>query len=117
MRLGLLALLLVGCGSSSGFLRDATSASAFEYRMDVAHVRYMRTVQGTAETTTIVCLIPTAEVPRHAVAMADLQHAAQLRSNEVLTNLREDTVTMFTLIYCSTTLTISADVVEVGART
>jgi hypothetical protein len=120
--LGVLGALTVsGCGVSSGFLRDATTANQHEYRQEVGGVRYARSVAGQSAVGTLFCAIPvTGGDAPYKDAMEDLHKRASLGRNEVLENIREDhTITAYLGFYCTTVLTISADVIEllpVGIR-
>jgi hypothetical protein len=103
-----------GCGASAGFLRDATSINQHEYRQEVGAVRYQRSVDGSSSTGALFCAIPiSGGVAPYKEAMAELHKHAALHPNEVLENLREDHgITAYLVFYCITTLTISADVIQ-----
>jgi hypothetical protein len=106
--------VLCGCGATSGFLRDATTVSQHQYRQDVAAVRYVRSAAGSATIGSVFCAIPVSggEAP-YKDAMVALHKDAALKPNEVLENIREDhTITAYLVFYCTITLTISGDVIE-----
>ncbi len=102
-----------GCGSTSGFLRDSATLTQAEFKMDVSQIRYSRSVSGSAKVGEALCSIPLDE-DQYKRAMEALYGSAQLKTNEVLTNFREDEVfSWFLGFYCQKTLTISADVIDV----
>ncbi len=109
-----LALALVGCGTSLGFLRDSTTSQNFSYSMSVKTLSMQRTVAASVETKTIVCLIPTDGKPPYAAVMKRLHRKANLKPNEVLVNIREDKRVLTYLIYCKHRLTVSADIYLLG---
>ena len=115
LRLSCLALgvgLLVGCGASGGFLRDSISSQRFDYKMDVAGVRYVKSVSGSSSTGAVFCFIPLA-ANLYQNAMRDLYATAKLEQNQVVVNLREDYVIRSYLgFYCSRHLIVSGDVFE-----
>jgi hypothetical protein len=107
-------LAVAGCGTSAGFLRDATTVNQHQYRQEVGAVRFMRTAAGSASTGALLCVIPVSggQAP-YKEAMDVLHKNASLNTNEVLENLREDhTITSYLGFYCTFVLTISADVIE-----
>lgn len=108
-----LCAALSGCGYSSGGLRGANSSVDVQIRIDASRVAYVKTVTGSATTRTVFCLMPVNDGNRYSGAMAELRDAARLKPNQFLANVREDTVTMFYLFFCSTELTVSAEIVEV----
>lgn len=107
-------LLLSGCGTSLGFLRDSTTSQNFQYSLDLKEVSMQRTVSASVETKTILCIVPTDGDPPYATAMEKLYSRAKLKTNEVLINIREDKRILTYLIYCKNRLTISADVYRLG---
>lgn len=77
-------------------------------------MRYVKSVDASTSIGQILCAIPLGSVPPYANTMAELHAAAQLKPNQILENIREDhTVTAWLMFYCTQTLTLSADVIEV----
>ncbi len=115
IRLSLLALALTfasGCGFHYGFVRDASTVHSLRY--DMSHgFQFARTVNASSSGGTLLCLFPVGDAT-YAEAMAKLFEAAKLGPNEALVNLREDHATRIYLLYCSSELTVSGDVVIVG---
>jgi hypothetical protein len=105
------ATAAAGCGYNTGFVHDATSGDQHEYRMDVASVRYARTVYGQAEIGALFCLLPFGR-GLYRQAMEELNATAHLRDNEVLENVRTDDDPLCGILYGVRRLTISADVYE-----
>jgi hypothetical protein len=105
----LTGLAVVACGHS-GFVHDASSAHQF--RMEISAQRYVRSVSGAASTAFVFCAIPTSG-GAYRSAMAALHAEAQLKTNEVLANIREDHTFLTLLLYCEDDLILSADVYEV----
>jgi hypothetical protein len=115
LRLSSLALgmgLLAGCGYSGGFLRDSISSQQIDYRMDVSGVHYVKSVSGTATTGAVFCFIPLSG-DLYQTAMQSMQASAGLGPNQMVMNLREDSITRSWLgFYCTRTLTVSGDVIQ-----
>jgi hypothetical protein len=116
-----LFLLLAGCGTSSGFLRDAANINQHQYRQEVGAVRYSRSVFGTWTSGAVLCIIPVGlgDGP-YKEAMSALHQQANLQTNQVLENIREDHSFAVYLFYCTSTVTVSADVIDLlpsGAQT
>lgn len=108
-----IVLALAGCGSGSGFLRDATTANQHQYRQEVGTVTYLRSASGSSSAGSIFCAIPVETDGQYKTAMQELHAQAKLQPNQVLENLREDHITQaYFFFYCVSTLTLSADVVE-----
>jgi hypothetical protein len=107
----LAGLAFVGCGHS-GFVHDANSVDAHQFRMEISAQRYLRSVSGAASIAYVFCAIPT-NGGAYRSAMAALHAEAQLKTNEVLTNIREDHTFLTLLLYCEDDLILSADVYEV----
>jgi hypothetical protein len=105
-------LVTVGCGGSSGFLRDATTANAHQYRQEVVAVRYVKSVEASDTVTSVFCIIPTSSEGMYATTMKELHAEAQLKPNQLLENIREDHSFAFYFFFCTSTLTLSADVTE-----
>jgi hypothetical protein len=103
---------LVGCGRISGSFLSASSANEHQFRMEIAAQRYARSVSGSASVGSILCAIPTGG-GAYRTAMAALHAEAQLKTNEVLVNIREDHTFLTLLLYCEDDLILSADVYEV----
>jgi hypothetical protein len=73
----------------------------------------VKSVAASTDSNAILCVIPTASDPPYATTMAEIHKAAALQPNQVLENLREDhTYRSWLGFYCTTTLTISGDVIE-----
>ncbi len=116
-RVAALTLACVGlsaCGFGWGSVRDANSIHSFNYDMSKGF-RFLRTVRGVAHRNTVLCIIPD-DSTLYADAMDGLHAEADMGLNQALVNLREDTVTRSYLgLYCTTTLTLSADLVTFGS--
>jgi hypothetical protein len=106
--------ILAGCGHSSGFLRDASTAGEAQLRMEIAAQRYARSVSGSSSIGSVFCLIPLGN-GAYRDAMAALHAQAKLQTNEVLQNIREDHAFVPYVLYCEDNLIVSADVYEVIA--
>lgn len=114
--LTLLCTASTGCGFSSGFIRGASSSQVIKYDSRTTRVSYARSVSGDASAGWLFCLIPIKSVPLYKTAMERLHAAARLRADEALMNLREDRDRLTYLgFWCSSTLTISADVMRVSS--
>ncbi len=113
--LGALLVSLAGCGFNSGFIRDSTSAQVMDYRMELSASRYVRSVQGSATDGSILCIFPL-NGEQYTRAMNELYRAAALKPNETLQNLRQDSATRIYIVYCTHSLTISGDVIEVTPK-
>ena len=100
-----------GCGVNSGFLRDSGTLNSFQYRMDVSSISYVRQAAGSSAIGSVFCAIPVGR-DLYKNAMQELYANAQLKPNETLVNFREDSsTTVYLGFYCTTELTLSADVV------
>ena len=111
--MGVLAVGAMGCGSTSGFLRDSHTITENQFKMEVSQIRYSRSVSGTAKVGEALCVIPLGD-SAYMHAMENLYSTARMGPNEVLTNFREDHSFLTYLgFYCQTMITISADVMEV----
>jgi hypothetical protein len=107
----LAGLAFLGCGRS-GFVHDASSIDTHQFRMEVSAQRYVRSVSGAASIGFVLCAIPTSG-GAYRSAMTALHAEAQLKTNEVLVNIREDHTFLPLLFYCQEDLILSADVYEV----
>ena len=104
---------LTGCGTSVGFLRESASLNQHTYQQQVAAVRYVKSVEASTDINAILCAIPTSDSTPYATTMAELHKKAALQPNQVLESIREDRgYRSWFGFWCTTTLTISADVIE-----
>lgn len=112
--LALACIWLTGCGTTSGFLRDASTVNQHQYRQDVKTVTYLRSVHGSSTIGSFFCIMPVSGgVGLYKDAMVQLHRMAALQPNQVLENIREDhESTAYLVFFCTKTLTLSADVVE-----
>jgi hypothetical protein len=108
------AAALTGCGASVGFLRDTHSGTLIQPTLNITEFRHIKTVYGTAEYTSVLCLFPLGgDVFRHA--MENLHKSAGLKQNQLVLNLREDhTLLAYFFFACNYAVTISGDVTEFG---
>jgi len=110
---GLLSLLVAGCGGSSGFLRGSVT----QVQVQHGDFRVVKTsLHASAETGKVFCLIPTDDGQVYRHAMEDLHAWARLKPNQMLVNIREDRKVMVYFFYCTSTLTLSADVIEFSSE-
>lgn len=109
-------LLFTGCSIYSGFLRDASNTNEHQFKMDVAEMQYKKSIAGVSEVGYVFCSIPVENSDLFRNAMNQLNSRAELSSNQVLENIREDhelsIYLPFLPIYCKKRLVISADVYE-----
>lgn len=100
----------VGCGVTSGFLRDSMTQT----QIQGPGFRIVKTgLSSTVHTGAVFCSIPTGEGELYRRGMEQLNAQAKLYPNQMLVNLREDVKTAAYLVfYCKYTLTLSADVIE-----
>jgi hypothetical protein len=105
-----LALFSVGCGFSTGFIRDSTTTH--EVRYDASKgFRYVRSVSAAAREDNVLCLFPMSR-PAYATAMQELNDQAKLQPGQVILNMREDRVLTVFIVLCRVTTTVSGDVFE-----
>ncbi len=106
------AFFASGCGFHGGLRRDADTQNDFQYKMDVSQVEYKGSASGTSDIGMLFCLIPFGSDP-YKTAMENLQKDAKLKPNEVLVNFRDDQgFTGIAYIWCTSRLTVSADVIQ-----
>jgi hypothetical protein len=109
---GAFSLLLVGCGSTAGFLRDSIT----QVQVQRGDFRIVKTgLAASADTGKVFCMIPVDDGQAYRHAMEGLHAATRLGPNQMLVNIREDWKAITYLgFYCAFTLTVSADVIEFG---
>lgn len=101
-----------GCGVNHGFIRDSVTANEVQYRMNVITQRYVRSVSGSANYGSVLCVFPV-NGDGYKRAMEDLYQSAQLRPNQTILNLREDhKAVSYVGFYCNWNVTVSGDVFE-----
>jgi TPR repeat protein len=107
-------LLLAGCSYSTGFIREASTTHSFSYAMPISGQAYLKSARGSASEDKVLCFINTSAGQVYARAMDELLSMAALKPNQILASVREDRDHfLFPPFFCSVTLTLSADVIEI----
>lgn len=105
-----LAFGALGCGASSGFLRDSMTQT----QVRGSGFRILKTgLAASADTGAVFCTIPTDSGELYRRVMEQLNAQAKLLPNQMLVNIREDSrLTAYFFFYCKQRLTLSADIIE-----
>jgi hypothetical protein len=130
LRLTILALAAVTCLQGCGFNSALTRENlGYTQRFD-AGFRYVKTdVTARMTDSHLLCILPAPWQSPPAVGIPiggganwtslvrELHRQAGLRPNQTLTNLRADTDFRWFLLWCNSTMTLAADVIEFGPAT
>lgn len=95
-----------GCGFNSGALR------AGEPAYSAKGVQHLRSVEGTSEYKSVLCVYPLSNSRTYKNAVLKMHQMARLQADESFVNLRVDTQTRFYGVWCKYATTVSADVVR-----
>jgi hypothetical protein len=107
-----LVVLLLGCSGTTSSIRRDHGELLLPTRMSLDGFQHIRPVSGSATTGSAFCAFPLGDA-LYGEAMRDLYAHVQLGPNQILLNLREDRADRrYFGLYCSSTLTVSADVVQ-----
>ena len=107
-----IAISLSSCGTNSGVVRQSSSSLV---RLTNTNFRFVkRSVVAELTSKSALCMIPLDPGRIQTRLMGRLIEAAQLGPAQELVNISIDHDSRFLLLFCTTTHTITGDVVELG---